>query len=178
MASGGYGFMTIKWIGAILIISACGGFGVVMAANHRREMMVLKQLISALDYMECELQFRMCPLPELCRLTAAESSGVVSKVFSTLAGELEDQISPDASQCMHSSLIGMKNIPDLAMECFQYLGECLGKFDLPGQLRGLEAVRQECRAKLNKLMQNSDSRIRNYQTVGLCAGAAIVILLI
>lgn len=170
--------MLTKWIGAILIILASGGFGLTIAANHKREITVLKKLIYALDYMECELQFRMYALPDLCRITAQETDGIVQQVFISLANELEDQISPDASICMKSVLAKTNNIPQQAMECLQYFGDCLGRFDLNGQLKGLENVRQECRLRLNKLSANSDVRIRSYQTIGLCAGAAIVILLV
>lgn len=178
MARGSVGKMLTKWIGSILIIIASGGFGIMIAVNYKREISVLKQLISALDYMECELQFRMYALPELCRLTANECDGVIRHVFSKLAIELEDQISPDVASCLRTVLTQVPNIPQQTMECFRYLGDCLGRFDLNGQLKGLETVRQECRTKLSKLSANSDIRARSYQTIGLCAGAAIVILLI
>ena len=170
--------MIIKWIGAALILVSCGSFGVIIAANHKNEVNTLKKLISALDYMECELQFRMYALPDLCRQTAGETEGILRRVFAMLANELEDQISPDVRHCMQSVLAKVKDVPVHTLVCLHLLGDSLGRFDLQGQLKGLEAVRQECRLKLNKLMGNSEVRIRSYQTLGLCAGAALVILLI
>ena len=58
------------------------------------------------------------------------------------------------------------------------LGESLGRFDLPGQLKGLEAVRRKCLMELEALGRNRTERLRCYQTLGLCAGAALVILFI
>ena len=170
--------MTVKLIGAILIIAACGAFGYMIAASHKREERTLKNLICALDYMECELQFRMTALPELCRQTASETSGILAKVFTMLANELENQICPDVKSCMAAVLSKTKDIPSQTMESLHLLGHCLGRFDLQGQLKGLESVRQECRIKLNKLMGNSEVRTRSYQTLGLCAGAALAVLLI
>lgn len=169
--------MTIKWIGAILIVASCGGFGYMIAAAHRREEKTLRKLIYALDYMECELQYRMLALPDLCRQTSQETDGILNKVFSMLALELEDQISPDVSSCMKAVTGKLKDIPTQTLESLRLLGDCLGRFDLQGQLKGLETVRQECRMKLNKLLGNSEIRIRSYQTLGICAGAALVILL-
>ena len=77
--------MTLKLIGALLIILGCGGFGMMIAAAHKREVKTLKQLVAALDYMECELQFRMSALPDLCRQTAGECDGILRQVFSSLA---------------------------------------------------------------------------------------------
>ena len=170
--------MTLKWIGAMLILTACCVFVFMVTANHKKEIQGMKSLISALDYMECELQYRMCALPDLCRKTAYETDGILRKVFTALANELEDQISPDVRQCMHSVLAGTKDIPTQTLHSLQLLGDSLGRFNLEGQLKGLEAVRQECRGILSKLMGNTETRIRSYQTLGLCAGAAIIILLI
>lgn len=138
----------------------------------------MKNLIAALDYMECELQYRMCALPDLCRQTAGETDGILRKVFAALANELEDQISPNVRQCMQTVLANVKDIPGQTFHSLELLGDSLGRFDLQGQLKGLESIRQECRINLSKLMGNSETRIRSYQTLGLCAGAAIIILLI
>ncbi len=170
--------MILKWIGAAFIAIACVIFVLIIASNHKKEIQSMKNLIAALDYMECELQYRMCALPDLCRQTAGETDGILRKVFAALANELEDQISPNVRQCMQSVLANVKDIPGQTFRSLELLGDSLGRFDLQGQLKGLEAIRQECRIILSKLMGNSESRIRSYQTLGLCAGAAIIILLI
>lgn len=170
--------MILKIIGAILVIAGCGGFGFKLAACHLREEKTLRQFISSLDFMECELQYHLTPLPALCRQTAAESSGVIRQVFLLLAIELEDQISPDVDRCMTAVLSKMADIPRLTKTAMVNLGRSLGRFDMEGQIKGLDAIRQECRRNLDGLNQNKDVRLRSYQTLGLCAGAAIVILFI
>lgn len=170
--------MTAKLIGIIFVIGSCGAFGFSLAATHRREEKCLRQLIAVLDYMACELQYRLTPLPSLCRQAAAESSGVIRNIFSGFTEELEDQISPDVSKCMQVSLRRIKDVPPITGECLCVLGQSLGRFDLEGQIRGLESVRQICRNKLEGLEANKDVRLRSYQTLGLCAGAALAILLI
>lgn len=170
--------MSFKLIGALLVIVGCGGFGFLVAAAHRREERTLRQLIAALDYMECELHYRLPPLPELCCQVAAESNGVVKSVFALLAEELENQISPDVDSCMNAALCKVRDIPQKTYDALELLGHSLGRFDIEGQLMGLEAVRQSCRQKVDELSQNRDIRLRSYQTLGLCAGAAIAILFI
>ncbi len=170
--------MSFKLVGAILVIAACGGFGFYLAAAHRREEASLRRLIGVLDYMECELQYRLTPLPQLCRQAAGEAAGGIYHAFLELAKELEDQISPDVDRCMRAALSRCRDIPALTLEALELLGRSLGRFDMDGQLKGLEGVRQECRRNLNDLNQNRDNRIRSYQTLGLCAGAALAILFI
>lgn len=170
--------MSVKLIGIILIIGSCGAFGFSLASSHRREEKCLRQLIAALDYMACELQYRLTPLPSLCRQAACESCGVIRQVLTDFTEELEDQVSPNVSSCMSAALRRSRDVPSVTKECLTVLGQSLGRFDLEGQLRGLESIRQTCRHKLEGLETNKEVRLRSYQTLGLCVGAALAILLI
>ena len=169
--------MTTKLLGAILVFLGCSGVGFMMVALHRREEGVLRQMITALEFMECELQYRLTPLPQLCRKTADNSDGYIQKVMLALADELEHQIAPDVSTCMHAALQRTPKLPQLLRENFIQLGELLGHFDLPGQMRGIEMVRCLVGQDLDSLCENKDARLRCYQTLGLCAGSALVIVL-
>ena len=157
--------MMLKWIGAVLIIFGCGGFGFSLAAAHRREEKSLQQMISGLDFMQC-------------RQTARQLSGSVQALFLNLAKELDNQICPDAAHCMAAALYQTENLSAHCREAARNLGKTMGQFDLEGQLTGLEAVRSQCRVRLAELTNGREVRLRNYQTLGLCAGAALVILFI
>ena len=93
-------------LGAMIVILGCGGFGWHLAAAYRREERILRQLMAALDYMGCELQYRMTPLPELCRQAAAQHNGCLGETLKLLSQELESQISPDVERCMSAALAG------------------------------------------------------------------------
>lgn len=170
--------MTGKLMGALLIIAGCGSFGFRMAAARRREEHTLRQLISALDFMQCELQYRLTPLPDLCNLAGREQSGIIGNFFRSLSMELESQISPDVSSCVQAALRSMDNAPVTAKKAIELLGSSLGRFDAQGQLQGLEQVRQFCREEVDRLAENREVRLRSYQTLGLCAGAALAILFV
>lgn len=170
--------MTMKWIGALLVIAGCGGVGFTMAASYKREEWCLRALLRALDYMACELQFRLTPLPELCLTAGKECGGPAGQALTALARELESQISPDADSCMYAVLSKQENLPDTTAEALRLLGKSLGRFDLEGQLQGIEQVRACCRRELSSLEAGRDQRIRGYQTLGVCAGAALAILFV
>ena len=168
----------LKWIGAAMIMVGCGGTGFFMAASHRRQETELRHFMSSLDYMQCELQYRLTPLPDLCRQTAAQSSGLIRKLFTCLANELEDQIAPDVQHCMNAAVAKIPELQSTTASVAMEMGRTLGRFDLDGQIRGLEQTRQDCRTVLERLSENRDVRLRSYQTLGLCAGAALAILFI
>ena len=170
--------MYIKLIGAVLVVASCGYCGFLVASNYRKQVTTLSQLVYLMDYMECELQYHYTPLPQLCRQTAAEGKGILRQIFHTLAICLEDQITPDVSICMEQTISHFAGCPSQTLEVLRLLGHSIGRFDMDGQLKALEYVRAECRKRLEKLTKNQDAKLRSYQTLGLCAGAALCILFI
>ena len=170
--------MILKLIGAIFVLAGCGGIGFRIAANYRLEEKYLRQLIGILDYMECELQYRMTPLPELCRQAFKEFSGLLGSVFWELSVEMDAQNSSDLEVCMSAVIERTPKLSPLVQQELLLLGKSAGRFDMEGQLKGLEAVRQDCRRQVEALSHNRDTRLRSYQTLGLCAGAALAILFV
>lgn len=169
--------MSYKWIGAIFIIAGCGGFGFSMAAAHWREVQLLRQLHRGLQFMQSELKYRLTPLPELCRQAGKEMGGVLRQIFLDMARELDSRTLPDPGDCMAFAVKKSRDLlPGSLRKLLTRLGRSLGRFDLNGQLRGLEALSAACEEELSLLNKNKDIRIRNYQTLGLCAGAALAIL--
>ena len=168
----------MKWIGALLIVVGCSLFGFSMASSHRREEAALRQLLGALDYMQCELQYRMTPLPDLCRQAGLQNRNAVGQVLLMLARQLDCQISPNVERCMAAALESEYALPLRSRSALEILGTSLGRFDIEGQIRGMEGVRSICRKELEVLAENREARLRNYQTLGVCAGAALAILLV
>lgn len=170
--------MDYKWIGAVLIVAGCGGFGFSLSAEHRREEKSLRKLIALLDFMACELQYRMTPLPELCAAAAGEVSGPIRQVFLKLSEILDASVSEDVAGAMDDALQSAGELPVKTRDNLLALGRSMGRFDLTGQLSALESVRASCRRDLEGFTANREVRLRNYQTLGLCAGAAMAIILI
>jgi stage III sporulation protein AB len=168
--------MSVKYIGAVLIFASCGTFGFLKAANYRREERCLAELVRLLDLMECELEYRMTPLPQICANAAQEATGCLQKVFSVLSQELENQIAPDAATCMQVALATVKDAPPEVCRALSTLGNTFGKFDLQGQMNEFSAVKQQCLTRLKEMQENQDTRLRSYQTLGLCVGAGLAIL--
>lgn len=170
--------MNIKWIGAALIVIASGLTGFQFSASYRMEEYNLRQLIGALDYMVCELRYRQSALPDLCRQIGIEQRGKIGMLFANLADELSAQISPDVPGCLAAAASKSGQLSARIQKAVCIMGASLGRFDLDGQLMGLDAVREYCREQLETMGKDRDTRLRSYQTLGLCAGAALAILFV
>lgn len=178
MEAGKGGLMGIKLMGAVLIIAGCGGYGWMMANNHRREVEALRRLVSALEYMAAELEYKLTPLPVLCTDMESVVDGCMGQVFARLGRLLNVQIYPNVQEAMAAAVRETKGLPPMAAKQLLSLGKTLGKFDLSGQLRGLNGCRLDCCHQLEELEHNQSQRLRSYQTLGFCAGVALAILLI
>ena len=169
--------MSAKWIGAIFVLFSCGGFGFRIAHAYRQRERLLHQLLNTLETMSSELEYHLTALPVLSRKASADTSGVLRDVFANLARELEWQSEPDAECCM-SAAVSASCLTSDTKRLLLGLGRTLGRFDLEGQLKGIDGISREAAAELDRLTKNQDARLRSYQTLGLCAGAALAILLL
>lgn len=170
--------MTLRWLGALLVVAGCGGFGFSMAMYYRKQEQTLRQLIKALDIFASELEFKLSPLPEICRTVSQTVGGCVGRIFTYLAAELDSQVCPNGACCMEAAVNTASDLPGSCRGYLLQLGKTLGRFDVAGQLSELSATKADCMEKLDKIRSEKDVRIRNYQTLGLCAGVALAILLI
>ena len=167
----------LRVMGAGCIIAGSGAFGFAMAAASRREERSLRQLLGALEYLSCELSYRLTPLPGLCMGAAEGRGGAVTEFFLNLARELEKQSEPDVQCCVKSILANME-LPVSLRQILGELGQTLGRFDLPGQLRGLELSIRETEQMLRTIREGAPERRRSWQTLGICLGAALAILFV
>ncbi len=170
--------MSYRLIGALLIIAGCGGFGFSMVLEQKKQENTVHRLLSALKFMQWELQYRLTPLPELCIRAGKQGGGLVQKILEQVAAELSSQVLPDVTSCMQKVLLTEQDMPRSIRVLFRKLGVSLGNFDLPGQLEGLQAVEKACQTELKRMENGKVQRFRSYETLGICAGAALVILFI
>ena len=157
------------------MIGGCGGFGFALAAAARKECRMLKMLIRAIQEMQWELKYRMTELPELCRLAGDTGSGVIRDIFHTMADRMDRREVLDVSAAFLSEVNG-RTLPKHVRKALRLLSGNLGRYDLEGQLQGLESVRQQCREDLKALESDRAERMRSYQTLAVCAGVSLAIL--
>lgn len=170
--------MSSKILGAVLVLGSCGGFGIWLGRGYVRQERMLQQLLMVLRLLQWELKYRLTALPELARLASRECNGQLSRVFADFARELDWHTEPDAAGCIHAAIRRSRDLPPQVKRLLRRLGSSLGRFDLEAQLEGLEAAAEECRQRLRELNEGRKERLKSYQTLGLCAGAALVILFV
>ena len=170
--------MSIKLLGALCVVIAGGGFGFSMAAGHQQSEKTLQQLLRGIEFMISELEYRLTPLPQLCRMAAKEAGGQVGKILLALALTLEQQQISNVTMCMDSVVERFPRLPVRTERNMLQLGRSLGRFALEGQVAGLRSCVALCQRDLQSLSVDRDVRLRSYRTLGLCGGIALAILLL
>lgn len=170
--------MMLRLFGAALIVASCSGFGFYIAARYKKEVFCLRKLSAIIQFIEWELEYRLTPLPQVCSSIADKTRFYFSAVFRDLGNALSFQISPDVAMCMHNILLSQNDIPRLSRHYLEILGETLGEYDVDGQLKSLAQLRQSINNHLDEMKEGQKERLRCYQTLGVCAGAALAILFV
>ena len=111
-------------------------------------------------------------------MAAGESKGLLRLVFLNLFRELNCRKLPDAGSCMYAAISRSGEMSSKIRRLLVMLGNTLGRYDLTGQLEGIQSVRKRCEDSLEQIRRNRNERLRSYQTLGICAGAALAIILI
>ncbi len=161
----------------MLIVMTCGTIGLLKAASYRREEVLLDQFRTAVHWIEWELRCRGTDLPALFSRLEERSDGPLAMLFGELRRELAAHNAPDADACMRLALERLRTGGTLRELCLQ-LGNSLGEFHLEGQLAQLALIRADCDRILEEHRHSGDSRIRSYQTLWVCGGAVLAILLL
>lgn len=168
----------IRYIGAFCIVAACGACGFSMAAGVKNIQKNLKSLQDALELIQCQMEFRLTELPELCDLVQAACPGAVGRFFASLGSVLQQGEICRVPEAVAVCLARNDDLADEARPILLRLGRSLEQMDLEAQLQGLEAARTECSLALTKLEQEKMGMLCSYRALGLCGGAALAILLL
>ncbi len=168
----------IRWIGAIIVIGACGCCGFSMARNYGDLEHALRQLHNAMEIMRCQMEYRLTTLPELCQILASACTGQIGKVFSDLGQELEREDAMDISLCMDETLSRNPQLPTQCARSLRRLSRNLGQADLQLQLQGIGLEMERVKSVLDQVATERPGRVKSYRALGLCCGIALAIVLL
>jgi len=170
--------MQYKVLGAIMIILGCGGYGFRLAIRYKNQEKMFYQIIRIIDVIQSELQYRLTPLPLICQLVTKESSGCIKLIFRRLQEELYKKVSTDVSSCMQQVIFECKVPSGTIREILLLVANALDRFDMSGQIRGLEFARSSCIRYVDEIAKNKDEKTKCYKVLGFCTGIALAIVLI
>lgn len=169
----------LKILGIVLVVAASSAVGFGFAANVRAQAQQLLELTGALEYMKNEISYRLTPLPELFALLQRPNDKAVGAFFGRLAQQMTQNPAASVQGVFRDAL--QKTPLALSQNARQTLLELsmsLGKFDAAGQVSAIELAASRLRQELQALESRRRERCRSYETIGVCAGLALAVILL
>ena len=170
----------IRLLGAGLVTLAASMAGFGCASAVRTQCAQLAALIAAMDYMKSEMSARLTPLPVLFSTLGASRQKDAARFFEAAGRALA---TPPGCTIPVSFRRGFQSAPGLrpgqdAVQALYTLSMGLGQFELEAQLRAVETCRERLAAALLSLQAQKRARCRSYETIGICAGLALAVILL
>ena len=170
----------LRRLGAALVTLSASLVGFGFARGVRRQCAQLEGLLWALDFMQSELSSRLTPLPQLFSALSACRQKDVALFFEAAGRALSV---PPGCTVPVSFKRGFQASPGLspgqeAVQTLYGLSMGLGRFDLESQLAAIERAKGSITSVLLQLQAQKRARCRSYETIGICAGLALAVILL
>lgn len=171
----------IKFIGALLVVFACGALALQRVIKKRNAQNAVAELRDMLIELKNHIGFNLEPLPDLIRRLCRDEGRPGGSFLSRLEIGINDGAHRPLGEIWNSALSEFSHdtgLSDQAKKLMEALGENLGKMDhaveierISRGIQGLEALLQEADADIAK----SEKMVKS---LGILFGIFIVILFI
>jgi stage III sporulation protein AB len=174
--------LILKWIGGICVFLGCSLLGWYRAYQLQRRVVWIQMALHGLQRLETEIVYAGTPLVQaIHKIAELENSSKIPKTFFAclslhLKNELSDfrnvwQMSVQAQQ--HSSAAAR---PEL--DVMSQLGFTLGSSDRDDQIKHLKLTYHQLQSALQTATEDQTKYQSMWRTVGMLAGALLVIVMI
>lgn len=172
--------MWLKFFGSIMIVIACTGMGLSLAARYAERPRQIRQLISCLSALKSHINYVAIPLPAALSECTCGITGPVADFFHTMSLLLlhNGWLTPQAAmeQALKDSKHLVFNQPE--REILAVFSANLGSMDREEQHKSLELVQEQLARIQQEAEKLSENNVKMYRYLGVCSGLAIVIILL
>ncbi len=170
----------IKLVGAVLILFASamlGWYQALMLANRPKQ---IRQLIGGLKRLETEISFGLTPLPVALHLIAQQLKPPISLLFMDVADELSKGDGRVTKECWEASIEkhwAKTSMKKPEQEVLHQLGFVLGVTSKEDQIKHLHMAMNQLQVEEECAKQDQLRYEKMWKSLGVLAGALVVILM-
>ncbi len=173
--------MLLKMMGAVLVIGACGVYGLFSANRLRRRIEHIVSIRLALGYLEKEINYLHSPLPIALSRSAQNADEPAKSFFSNVSADLYNRAGITLSEAWRQNLDKIRSISELKTEDIELLGAMSAQLGMSGveeQLKMFAMIQEQLKILENKARQEEASgrKLRVYG--GFAFGATVVLMVI
>jgi len=171
----------IKIIGAICVMTGCGGAGLAMGVSWKRRYVQLGQMQRSLRMLHGEIRYTGAELPEAIDQIALRQEKPFSDFYHGLSEQMRRMNGQSLKTLWQTEIEKCLNNTYLTKEdkqIFLESGSQLGYLDRQMQLSSLEACMAQIEDNQNMIRKNMKEKQKLSVALGLLSGFFIIILLI
>lgn len=169
--------LTIKLVGAALVVLSCGYAGLLVAYRFRARPVELRYLRVALQVLETEIAYAATPLPEVLGKLAGRFPAPVGLLWETTGRLLQDGRGRSMGEVWSISLDYFSRFSALTGEDLDILlqfGFDLGNSSKAEQVKNLRLTGEQLRLQEEKAEQERQKNERLWRALGFLGGLAVV----
>lgn len=169
----------LRIMGACFVAVASLMSGWAARQGMQQQVRLRRQIRLALELMQGEMELHMPPVAELFESVGRQMGGVVGEFFEGTAVEMMAVTGRPPQTAMR---LQMEKEPmnfereDAAL--LLELGGCLGRYDLSGQARALGLYKQRLDGMIAGAEEVLHRRAKATMTASVCAGLALIVILL
>lgn len=166
----------MKAAGILFILLSAASVGLRISAALKKRCKDVSRFLSSLSVLEYEISFLRTPLPQAFEKASQIAVGDLQSVYRSVSQQMKNSRWLSPRSAVENSLNEFPN--ELFGEILLELSDMIGKYDLQAQLNGIETAKLQTSELLSGLEQERSLRSKTYKTLSICAGLALVILLL
>lgn len=173
--------MWLKIMGSLMIITVGTAIGFGLARQLSERPRQIRQIIGCIAALKSYISYVATPLPEALLNCAKGTEGPIAEFFKRLANTLEENGWMTPQEAITQALIdgkGQLTLENPEREILSVLGANLGGTGREDQQEYLNMVLKQLEHVEKEAVKQREQNARMYRYLGICAGLAVVILLI
>lgn len=173
--------MITKIMGAGLVILACSAIGFQMSRRLAERPRQIRQLRSALSFLETEIGYGKRHLSEACFTIAEREQGVISHLFKEWGQRLSQMDGSSTYECFQEVIEQNWKLTAMGkaeQSVLLSLCQSIGMSDRENQLHHLHLTKTNLEVEEHKARDEQNRYEKMYKSLGVLTGILLAILLI
>jgi stage III sporulation protein AB len=169
----------LKILACLVIISAGGICGMLVARSYSLRPVELRSLKSALQMLETEITYASTPLAEALGLVAARTDYRLAPLFEETRKELLSMSGCTAREAWEKALLKFyprSSLIGCDISILRSLGGALGISDSSDQSKHLRLAREQIEAELEKAEISAQQHVKLWNYLGFLGGLVISLI--
>lgn len=173
--------MWLKFVGVLLVITACGGLGMEAALHFKRRLRLLEKLKLMITHLKGEILYANAPLSEAFDRTGSRNPGKAGALFRAVAGRLREESGESFSLIWKEQAEAFVKESELSHREREQLldfGEHLGYLDREMQEKTLLLYLEDLEYSVRVIRKEEPEKCRLYMSLGLMSGLFLAVVMV